>query len=168
MSYQTIPNLFWVNLHTFFGSGQPCPSDTVIIELTQSSRAELGLSLAKLFTLMFTLITLTNHQKHQPQKRKAGKVTRGSFPKAGHVNNDTKLPGWAQGGERCTLGGGLKNQKLEISIGSRCFPILIYLNKHHVNFLYPRWLVSACFGVRFQAKIYKGQILPHAFSIFTP
>ena len=58
------------------------------------------MSLAKLFTLMFTLITLTNHQKHQPQKRKAGKVTRGSFPKAGHENNDTKLPDDGQvGGE---------------------------------------------------------------------
>ena len=52
--------------------------------------------------------------------------------------------------------GGSKKPKVGISIGSECFPILIYLNKHHVNLCCPRWLVSACSGVQFRAEIYKG------------
>ena len=52
--------------------------------------------------------------------------------------------------------GGRKKPKVGILIGSRCFPILICLNKHHVNLCCPTWMVSACPGGPFPAKIYKG------------
>ena len=51
---------------------------------------------------------------------------------------------------------GVEKPKVGILIGSGCFPILIYLNKHHVNFCCSTWLFSACFGVPFRAKIYRG------------